>query len=106
MGRVRTGVDNASAKSVLAQLKREWVHRCRFRTQQEATERINQYFLKIYNPWRRMPIPTPNRTQKKHSMRRQSVQFVDQKGTKSVPDTAVRPYLYGDHIAVQENSRN
>ena len=59
MGRVRTCADNASAESVFAQLKRELVHRCRFRTRQEATERINQYFLNIYNPWRRMPISTP-----------------------------------------------
>ena len=59
MGRVRTCADNASAESVFAQLKRELVHRCRFRTRQEAIERINQYFLNIYNPWRRMPISTP-----------------------------------------------
>ena len=58
MGRVRTGADNASAESVFAQLKREWVHRCRFRTRQKAIERINQYFLNTYNPWRRMPIST------------------------------------------------
>lgn len=58
MGRVRTRADNASVESVFAQLKRELVHRCRFRTRQEATERINQYFLKTYNPWRRMPIST------------------------------------------------
>ena len=28
------------------------------RTRQEATERINQYFLNTYNPWQRMPIST------------------------------------------------
>ena len=40
MGRVRTCADNASAASVFAQLKRELMHRCRFRTRQEAVERI------------------------------------------------------------------
>ncbi|MXX95168.1 MAG: IS3 family transposase [Gammaproteobacteria bacterium] len=52
MGRVRTGADNASAESVFAQLKRELVHRCQFRTRTEATARINHYFMTIYNPWR------------------------------------------------------
>ena len=59
MGRVRTCADNASAENVFAQLKREWVHRGRFRTRQEATERIHQYFFNTDNPWRRMPISTP-----------------------------------------------
>ena len=58
MGRVRTCADNASAESVFAQLKRELVHRCRFRTRQEAAERINWYFVNTYNPWRRTPIST------------------------------------------------
>ena len=52
MGQVRTCAVNASAESVFSQLKRELVHRCRFDTTQEATARINQYFLQIYNPWR------------------------------------------------------
>ena len=55
MGRVRTCADNASAESVFGQLKRELVHRCSFRTRQEATEKINHYFLNVYNPWRRKP---------------------------------------------------
>ncbi|MYD46368.1 MAG: DDE-type integrase/transposase/recombinase [Gammaproteobacteria bacterium] len=45
MGRVRTCADNASAESVYGQLKRELVRRCQFRTRQEATEKINHYFL-------------------------------------------------------------
>ena len=44
MGRVRTCADNASTESVFGQLKRELVRRCSFRTRQEATEKINQYF--------------------------------------------------------------
>ena len=59
MGRIRNCADNASAESVFAQLKRELVYRCRFRTRQEAIERINQYFLNTYDPWRRMPNSTP-----------------------------------------------
>ena len=50
MGRVRTCADNASAESVFSQLKRELVYRSRFRTRQEAIEKIDSYFLKIYNP--------------------------------------------------------
>ncbi len=56
MGRVRTCADNASAESVFGQLKRELVRRCQFRTRQEATEKINHYFLNLYNPWRRPPL--------------------------------------------------
>ena len=56
MGRVRTGADHASAESVLGQLKRELVRQSRFRTRQEATEKINHYFLNRYNPWRRPPL--------------------------------------------------
>lgn len=52
MGRVRTGADNASAVCVFAQLKRELVHRCQFRTRNEATARLNHYFMTVYNPWR------------------------------------------------------
>ena len=55
-GRVRTYADNASAESVFGQLKRELVRRCQFRTRQEATDKINHYFLKLYNPWRRTPL--------------------------------------------------
>ena len=56
MGRVRTCTDNASAESVFGQLKRELVRRRQFRTRQEATEQIDHYFLKIYNPWRRTSL--------------------------------------------------
>lgn len=55
MGRVRTCADNASAESVFGLLKRELVNRCHFRTRQEATDKINQYFVNAYNPWRRIP---------------------------------------------------
>ena len=55
MGRVRTCANNASAERVFGQLKRELVRRCQFRTRQEATDKINQYFLNVYNPWRRTP---------------------------------------------------
>ncbi|MXZ56784.1 MAG: IS3 family transposase [Gammaproteobacteria bacterium] len=56
MGRVRTCADNASAESVFGQLKRELVRQSQFRTRQEATEKINHYFLNLYNPWRRPPL--------------------------------------------------
>ena len=56
MGKVRTCADNASAESVFGQLKRELVRRCQFRTRQEATEKINHYFLNLYNSWRRPPL--------------------------------------------------
>ena len=56
MGRVRTCADNASAESVFGQLKRELVNRCRFATRKEAAERIDAYFLRIYNPLRRAPL--------------------------------------------------
>ena len=48
--------DNASAESVFSQLKRELVYRSRFRTRQEAIEKIDSYFLKIYNPLRRVSL--------------------------------------------------
>ena len=51
-----TGADNASAESVLSQLKRELVYRSRFRTRHETIEKIDRYFLKIYNPFRRVPL--------------------------------------------------
>lgn len=54
IGRVQTCADNASAESVFGLLKRELVHHCYFRTRQEATEQINDYFLRIYSPWRRI----------------------------------------------------
>ena len=66
MGRLWTCAENASVESVFAHLKRELVHRCRFRTRQEAAERINRYFLNTYNPWRRMPSSTPNPNTKKN----------------------------------------
>lgn len=56
MGRVRTCADNASAESVFSQLKRELVYRSRFRTRQEAIEKMDSYFLKIYNPLRRVSL--------------------------------------------------
>ena len=56
MGRVRTCADNASAESVFGQLKRKLVRQSQFRTRQEATEKINHYFLNLYNPWRRPPL--------------------------------------------------
>lgn len=56
MGRVRTCADNASAENVFGQLKRELVRQSQFRTRQEATEKINHYFLNLYNPWRRHPL--------------------------------------------------
>ena len=56
MGRVRTCADNASAESVFSQLKRELVYRSRFRTRREAIEKIDRYFLKIYNPLRRVSL--------------------------------------------------
>ena len=56
MGKVRICADNASAESVFGQLKRELVRRCQFRTRQEATEKINHYFLNLYNSWRRPPL--------------------------------------------------
>ena len=56
MGRVRTCADNASAESVFGQLKRELVHRCRFQTRDEAAARLNDHFVKIYNPLRRTPL--------------------------------------------------
>ena len=60
MGRVRTCADNASAESVFGLLKRELVNRRLFRTRQDATDKINRYFLNAYNPWRR----TPNQNQR------------------------------------------
>ncbi len=56
MGRVRTCADNASAETVFSQLKREMVYRSRLRTRQEAIEKIDRYFLKIYNPLRRISL--------------------------------------------------
>ncbi len=56
MGRVRSCADNASAESVFGQLQRELVRQSQFRTRQEATEKINHYFLNLYNPWRRPPL--------------------------------------------------
>ena len=56
MGQVRTCADNASAESVFSQLKRELVYRSRFRTRREAIEKIDGYFLNIYNPLRRMSL--------------------------------------------------
>lgn len=56
MGKVRTCADNASAESVFGQLKRELIRRCQFRSRQEATEKINHYFLNLYNSWRRPPL--------------------------------------------------
>jgi len=55
-GRVRNCADHASAESVFGQLKRELVRHSQFRTWQEATEKINHYFLNRYNPWRRPPL--------------------------------------------------
>ena len=51
-----TDGSNASAESVFSQLKREMVYRSRFRTRQEAIEKIDRYFLKIYNPLRRISL--------------------------------------------------
>ena len=56
MGHVRTCADNASAESLFSQLKRELVYRSRFRTRQEAAAKIDRYFLKIYNPLRRVSL--------------------------------------------------
>ena len=85
MGRVRTCADNASAESVFGQLKRELVRRCQFRTRQEATEKINHYFLNLYNRRRLPPLLSkkPNVIQTGNS--RQQIAFVDQKVTKKCP---------------------
>ena len=56
MGRVRTCADNTSAESVFGLLKRELVNPHQFQTQQEAIDKINQYFLNPYNSWRRAPF--------------------------------------------------
>ena len=56
MGRVRKCADNVSAVSVFSQLKRELVYRSRFRTRQEASEKLDSYFLKTYNPLRRASL--------------------------------------------------
>ncbi len=56
MGRVRSCADNASAESVFGQLKRELIHRCRFTSRKEAAEKVDAYFLRIYNPLRRAPL--------------------------------------------------
>ncbi len=47
-----------AGEGVLAfrQLKRDLVNRCRFATRKEATEKIDAYFLRIYNPLRRAPL--------------------------------------------------
>ena len=57
MSRVRTCTDTASAESVFSQLKPErLVYRSRFRTRQEAIEKIDCVFLKINNPLRRISL--------------------------------------------------
>lgn len=37
-------------RCAFAQLKRELVYPCQFRTRKEATVRINHYFLTVFNP--------------------------------------------------------
>lgn len=56
LGRVRSCADNGSAESVFGQLKRQLVNRFRFATWKEAAEKIDAYFLRIYNPLRRAPL--------------------------------------------------
>ena len=41
---------------MFGQLKQELVNRCRFATRKEAAEKIDAYFLRIYNPLRRAPL--------------------------------------------------
>ena len=66
-GRVRTCADHASAESVFGLLKRELVNRRQFRTRQEATDKINQYFLNAYNSWRRVPfVSNQNKNGQQH----------------------------------------
>ena len=107
MGRVRTCADNASAESVFAQLKRELVHRCRFRTRQEATERINQYFLNIYNPWRPMPISTPKPNTKEALNERINGAFIDQKVTKKLsPKPCSDPTSLSSNFSINRGVQN
>ncbi|MCY3883958.1 MAG: hypothetical protein OXG24_03480 [Gammaproteobacteria bacterium] len=35
---------------------RELIHRCRFTSRKEAAEKVDAYFLRIYNPLRRAPL--------------------------------------------------
>ena len=60
MDRVRTCADNAAAESVFGQLKRELVRQSQFRTRQEATEKVNHYFVNLYKSWRRTPLQSNN----------------------------------------------
>ena len=57
MGRIRTCADNASTENVSGILTRELSRHCQFRTRREATKQINQYFLTVYNSWRRVKKP-------------------------------------------------
>ena len=56
MGEVRTCADNASAESVFSQLKRELIYRTRYRTHEEAIKNINDYYIKIHNPLKRIKL--------------------------------------------------
>lgn len=56
MGRVRSCADNASPEIVFGQLKRELIQRRRFATRKEAAEKVDEYFLRIYNLLHRVPL--------------------------------------------------
>ena len=43
-------------KCVFVQLKSELIHRCRFSTRNEATEKVDEYLLRFYNQQHRVPL--------------------------------------------------
>ncbi len=54
MGAVGSSADNALAESFFGQLKRELREICRYDTRKQATVRINDYIVGLYNVMRRM----------------------------------------------------